>query len=206
MPKKAARGGAQRHKPKAQKSVQLVRPVSPVSVKEEEIEEITSEEEAPGAVATQTAEAESETENFPTLSEEPVEEPVTPVTKKSTAPVAKKAATSETEKEVMVPVAKKGTSSASEKEVKVSVTKKAAASVTEKEVVVEEEKPAAKAVTGRAATRRQTGQKAQPRAASSLITPEHFAYVRKDLIFIAILAIIMFSIIIILHFVPAIGG
>lgn len=205
MPKKAARGGAQRHKPKAQKSVQLVRPVSPVSVKEEEIEEITSEEETQGAVATQTAEAESETENFPTLSEEPVEEPVTPVAKKATAPVAKKAAASEAEKEVMVPFAKKGTSSASEKEVKGSAAKKAAASVTEKEVVVEEEKPAAKAVTGRAA-RRQTGQRAQPRAASSLISPEHFAYVRKDLIFIAILAIIMFSIIIILHFVPAIGG
>src|SRR5579884_4076909 len=172
MPKKAARGGVQRHKPKTQKSVQLVRPVS---VKEEEIEEITSEEETQGAVATQTAETESETENFPTLAEEPVEELVTPVTKK--------AATSEAEKEVMVPVAKKGTSSASEKEVKGPATKKVAASVTEKEVIVEEEKPAAKAVTGRAAARRQTGQRAQPRAASSLISPEHFAYVRKDLIF-----------------------
>jgi hypothetical protein len=57
----------------------------------------------------------------------------------------------------------------------------------------------------RLAARRQAAQKTQ-RAAASLITAEHYSYVRNDLIFIAILAIIMFSIIIGLHFVPAIGG
>lgn len=41
---------------------------------------------------------------------------------------------------------------------------------------------------------------------SGLITAEHYSYVRRDLIYILILAIIMFSAIIILHFVPAIGG
>ena len=41
---------------------------------------------------------------------------------------------------------------------------------------------------------------------ASLITAEHYAYVRRDLIYILILAIIMFSAIVILHFVPAIGG
>ena len=46
---------------------------------------------------------------------------------------------------------------------------------------------------------------ATPRNAS-LITAEHYAYVKRDLIYILILAIIMFSTIIILHFVPAIGG
>ena len=46
---------------------------------------------------------------------------------------------------------------------------------------------------------------AAPRS-PSLITAEHYAYVRRDLIYILILAIIMFSTIIILHFVPAIGG
>lgn len=56
------------------------------------------------------------------------------------------------------------------------------------------------------AARRQANLKAQQRAAASLITAEHFVYVRKDLRFIAILAAIMFAVIIILHFVPGIGS
>jgi hypothetical protein len=65
----------------------------------------------------------------------------------------------------------------------------------------------AKASTAsRPAVRRQVAQKVQQRTPASLITPEHYAYVRKDLIFIAILAAIMFSVIIILHFVPGIGS
>src|SRR5947207_6593551 len=58
----------------------------------------------------------------------------------------------------------------------------------------------------RLAARRHGVQRAQQRAASALITAEHYAYVRKDLVFIAILAVIMFSAIIILHFVPGIGS
>src|SRR5205085_3797209 len=56
----------------------------------------------------------------------------------------------------------------------------------------------------RLAARRQAVQK--QRTAVNLISAEHYSYVRRDLIFIAILAAIMFSVIIILHFVPAIGG
>jgi hypothetical protein len=58
--------------------------------------------------------------------------------------------------------------------------------------------------SARLAARRQAAQKAQ-RAPAALITAEHYAYVRKDLITIAILAIIMFSILIGLHFVLAVG-
>ncbi|HAE83331.1 MAG TPA: hypothetical protein DEV72_17000 [Ktedonobacter sp.] len=58
----------------------------------------------------------------------------------------------------------------------------------------------------RLADRRQTIVKAQQRAAASLVTVEHYAYVRRDLIFIAILAGIMFTVIIILRFVPGIGS
>jgi len=58
----------------------------------------------------------------------------------------------------------------------------------------------------RLAARRQGTQKTQQRSSAALITPEHYAYVRRDLIFIAILAAIMFSAIIILHFVPGIGS
>ncbi len=58
----------------------------------------------------------------------------------------------------------------------------------------------------RLAARRQAVQKASQRTAATLITAEHYAYVRRDLIIIGILAFIMFAVIIGLHFVPAIGG
>ena len=45
-----------------------------------------------------------------------------------------------------------------------------------------------------------------PRNQAALITAEHYSYVRRDLVFIAILAAIMFIAIIVLYFVPAIGG
>jgi hypothetical protein len=58
--------------------------------------------------------------------------------------------------------------------------------------------------SARLAARRQAAQKVQ-HAPAALVTAEHYSYVRKDLITIAILAIIMFSIIIGLHFVFAVG-
>lgn len=60
-----------------------------------------------------------------------------------------------------------------------------------------------KSAAARMAARRQTVQKVQ-RSSANLITAENYSYVRKDLIFILVLAIVMFSAIIILHFV--IGG
>ncbi|WP_069805074.1 hypothetical protein [Thermogemmatispora onikobensis] len=57
---------------------------------------------------------------------------------------------------------------------------------------------------GKLAARRQAGRAAQRSAA--LVTPEHYAYVRRDLVMIVILAAIMFATLIILHFVPALGG
>jgi hypothetical protein len=54
--------------------------------------------------------------------------------------------------------------------------------------------------SARLAARRQAAQKTQ-RSSVALITTEHYRYVRKDLIYIAILAIIMFSILIALFFV-----
>lgn len=65
---------------------------------------------------------------------------------------------------------------------------------------------APKSASARLAARRQATQKTQQRAPATMISAENYRYVRKDLIFIAILAAIMFSAIIILHFVPAIGG
>ncbi|HLG64998.1 MAG TPA: hypothetical protein VKY19_23885 [Ktedonosporobacter sp.] len=130
MPKKSstARSGAQRNRPKAQKNIELVRPV----IKRQEIEEEEQEAEPPAAsVSTATATAS-----------------VTPA-----APVIQKEKT-ETR------------GSASE----------------------------------RLAARRQAAQKAQQRSAATLVTPEHFSYVRRDLITIAVLAAIMFGVIIVLYF------
>jgi hypothetical protein len=57
-----------------------------------------------------------------------------------------------------------------------------------------------RSAAARMAARRQAAQKAQ-RSPSNLVTVEHYNYVRKDLILILVLAIIMFAIIIALHFV-----
>ncbi|MBA2682384.1 MAG: hypothetical protein H0U76_28825 [Ktedonobacteraceae bacterium] len=52
----------------------------------------------------------------------------------------------------------------------------------------------------RMAARRQATQRTQQRSSATLITPEHFAYVRRELLIIAILAILMFTAIVILYF------
>jgi hypothetical protein len=54
--------------------------------------------------------------------------------------------------------------------------------------------------SARLAARRQASQKTQ-RSTATLITAEHYRYVRNDLIYIAILAAIMLSILIVLFFV-----
>jgi hypothetical protein len=86
-----------------------------------------------------------------------------------------------------------------------SSVKVATAPTTEKKVVEEqqeEEAPVSTTLKGsasaRLAARRQATQRAQ-RSAASLITAEHFSYVRRDLITIAILASIMFLAIIVLY-------
>lgn len=60
--------------------------------------------------------------------------------------------------------------------------------------------PKASSASSRLAARRPATQQRPQRSAAPLVTAEHYAYVRKDLMFIAILAIIMFAAIIILHF------
>ena len=88
-------------------------------------------------------------------------------------------------------------------------------SMEEKSEVGEESEPepvaarvesAPKSAAARLAARRQAAQRVSQRSTAALITAEHYSYVRKDLMFILILAIIMFSAIIIMHFIPAIGG
>ena len=124
MPKKSstARTGAQRTRPKTQKNIELVRPVT----ESQEVAEESVVEPAASSISTATA----------------------------TAPAAQKEKTETTR------------ASASE----------------------------------RLAARRQATQRAQQRNAATLVTAEHFSYVRKDLITIAVLAAIMFAVIIVLYF------
>ncbi len=79
-----------------------------------------------------------------------------------------------------------------------TVTPKAPAAV---EIPVAAPKGSASA---RLAARKNT-QRSQ-RNAASLITAEHYSYVRRDLAFIAVLAAIMFIAIIVLYFIPGIGA
>jgi hypothetical protein len=155
MPKKtvAARGGAQRNRPRvrAQKSIELVRQPSDERGQEQE----TVSDAEPTAVSVSTVEApevkESRSKNKSSVTRE---------TRQSES----------TNSDTGVAAAPKGSAAA------------------------------------RLAARRQASQRAQQRNAATLITAEHYTYVRKDLVFIAILAAIMFSAIIILHFVPGIGS
>ena len=74
-----------------------------------------------------------------------------------------------------------------------------------KDTTATTEAPPKGSAAARLASRRQAAQKTQQRAAATLVTAEHYNYVRQDLRFIAILAAIMFIAIIILRFVPGIG-
>jgi hypothetical protein len=80
----------------------------------------------------------------------------------------------------------------------------ATAATTVEERPVEQEKPTSTAPKGsasaRLAARRQATQRAHQRNAATLITPEHFAYVRRDLVTIAVLAVVMITIILVSYY------
>ena len=179
MPKKSAsaRNAAQRNKPKAQKSFELVRQTSQEKVTLEEKEVVTQVEAADSDELAGTDESSAAALDSPGASTNAKKISA----KNSVATTSRKNAASQPQL----------TSPDAELEEASSV------------IVTTIPKGSAAA---RLAARRQNAQKTQPRMAAPLVTAEHYAYVRRELITIAILAIIMFSVIIILHFVPAIGG
>lgn len=83
-----------------------------------------------------------------------------------------------------------------------------ATQVTPVAAATEVDVPAVAVATKGNASTRLAARKSTPRARSnaSLITPEHYSYVRKDLAFIAVLATIMIVALIVLYFVPGIGA
>ena len=179
MPKKTANTRSsvqQRRKPKAQKSFELVRPVSA----EDEIENNDDNADEPTSVG---------------VAASTVSAPLPKRVRTTTPSRSEKAATTSPESE-------KSTAQKTEKTpVLNTVEDEESAEAVEETVPVPAPKSSASA---RLAARRQAAQKAQ--RSVSLISAENYTYVRKDLVIIAILAIIMFTAIIILHFVPAIGG
>lgn len=144
MPKRsvAARSGAQRQKPRAQKSFELVRP------------EVEDDEHQLGAV-----------------------------------PAAQSVAT-----ETVAPKPQESRQAA-------RATKSTVAVAADPVVETKSENAPKVSASARMATRRQAAQRTQQRSSATLITAEHFAYVRRDLLIIATLAILMFAAIIVLYFV-----
>jgi hypothetical protein len=94
-------------------------------------------------------------------------------------------------------------SESTEKPVVAPAKAKVAATIVE-ERPAEQEKETSTAPKGsaaaRLAARRQASQRAHQRNAATLITPEHFAYVRRDLITISVLAVVMITIILVSYY------
>lgn len=192
MPKKTTtvRGGAQRNKPRGQKSFELVRPASD----QPELEEISST----------TVTTVSTTETVETSDEETGSEMSSGSEESSSINVA----VPKTQADEMRSVASDASPRATRK--KVLSTPLATSGTLTVETPSEETSSVVStapkgSASARLAARRQASQKSQARM-TTLITAEHYGYVRKELVFIAILALIMFSAIIILHFVPGIGS
>ncbi|MBA2285678.1 MAG: hypothetical protein H0W02_09355 [Ktedonobacteraceae bacterium] len=186
MPKKSAsaRSGAQRHKVKVQKNIELVRQSS------RQAEELESGTESLSSVSTMDTSDSMENVSATTDTVEADTEAADSMEK---APVIETRATRRLAARKTVTTAREET----------TAIKEEATASTGRDSMTSAPRGNASA---RLAARRQGGQKSQQRAAATLVTSEHYRYVRRDLIFIAILAILMFTVLIILHFVPAIGG
>lgn len=183
MPKKTtySRSSAQRNRTK-QKAFELVRPAS-----EEKVLESGAQSEQTGA-SRKTALKVEEREEIDLVVEEENE------------------TQDEEEDEVEEKVEKKPASLAKATPTKkIETVKKAApvsqASASKAAQSAETADAAPKSVAARIAARREAAQKAAQHSHQHAISAENYAYVRKDLVFILILAIIMFSVIIALHFI-----
>src|SRR5579863_8477416 len=198
MPKKSAtaRAGAQRNKPKvqpkAQKNIELVHP-TPMTTSDEQILDTvdTDKTDKIDNDAEQTAVATS------------VDTMVAPKARNVSTSMGTTRTRSTNVPKVRETSARLATSTGKKEEKEAEEQKEVSEAAT---TATTGTSAAPKSAAARLAARRQSGQRNQLRSAVSLITAEHYSYVRRDLVFIAILAAIMFAAIIILHFVPGIGS
>ncbi len=178
MPKKTTRSGAQRNRPKVQKNVSLVRPNAGMVTEETEtqVNQVEVEEtQLEGESSAEESRGGTATATATTTA--------TPASTTTTG--RRKSRTGRADAMVApAPATEVNESKGSEAVADMAAPKGSA--------------------SARLAARRQN-QRSQQRIAPTLITAEHYSYVRKDLIYIAILATLMFATIIILHFLPGIG-
>ena len=189
MPKKSTpvRSGAQRSKPKTSKSFELVRPATQEPELVEVEQPVEDEAEVNAERSTPTFHGSNNgSKATATVTKERIEDaPVVPQRRsRGRTPQGV------SELATLPPVPQK--KSDAEETDSAPATSKATTT------------PAKGSASERLATRRQGAQRLQSRNAATLITPEHYSYVRRDLMFIAVLAIIMFIIIAVLYFVPGI--
>lgn len=172
MPKKStsARRGVQRNKPKGQKSFELVHP-----------EKVETEVEESNTTPANVSTAIATKEDAKTSTKTP-----TTVSPKEDAKTPTKASTASSPKEEAKNTTKASTDSSTKEEQKAKNQER-------------QNTPTQGSASARLAARRQAAQKLQQRSANTLITSEHFAYVRKDLIKIAVFAVLMFTAIIVLY-------
>jgi hypothetical protein len=173
MPKKATstRNRAQRNKPKAQKSFELVLPEKVVPETEESSTISASISTADGPGQALPLRAESKTSERPSKADRPGQVP----------PLREESKTSgKVDGQRQAPPLREEQVTKSQEE--------------------QQNTSAPKSASARLAARRQAVQKLQQRSAAPLITSEHFAYVRNDLIKIAVFAVIMITAIIVLYF------
>ncbi|HLI07136.1 MAG TPA: hypothetical protein VKV40_11265 [Ktedonobacteraceae bacterium] len=177
MPKKTTRSGAQRNRAKVQKNVSLVRPNGAVTDETESQLEGEQVEETQGESDVAESSGSVSTATATATTTTPVGTTTAARSRTRAGRVARTVTPPSTEAQ-------------------------------ETEATPDEAEPKEVAPKGSASARlaaRRQNQKSQQRIAPTLITPEHYAYVRKDLVYIAILAALMFATIIILHFIPGIG-
>ena len=195
MPKRPTpvRSGVQRNKPKAQKGFELVRPTSQALELDEvsDVEQPTRENDDDTETVSEIAPVvpKPKATMAATVERERIAG-TTPVPQRRsrgrTTPVASTTSTTDELDDLpLVPQAKEDKVSASSRSAAAPLVAKGSASE-------------------RLAARRQGSQRAQQRNPAMLVTAEHYSYVRRDLMLIAILALIMFIIIIALYFVPGI--
>jgi hypothetical protein len=187
MPKKAASAHhrAQRNKQKAQKGFELVRPERVVPEKEE-----SSATSSRASTATVTQEDPKTSEGALTVA----------ATQKASKTSGKASTTAAQEESKTAEGA--ATAVDAQKKFKTSERTSTAVNAQEEQETKTQERqnaPAPGSASARLAARRQAAQRLQQRSATTLITSEHFAYVRKDLIRIAVFAVIMFTAIIVLY-------
>lgn len=183
MPKKsAARAGAQRAKTRSQKSFELVLPASAAPAAPTESDE--------------TSQDVQETQDVQDI----------PVQKTASAKLSKASSVADRSKAKAATVEKPTSVETTKSEQRTIAA--ASADETEEEgngtAVATVAPPKGGSAAARLAARRNAAQRNAQRS-NALITPEHYQYVRHDLMLIAILALIMFAVIIGLHFVPGIG-